>query len=63
MGVYEVSEIMAYRFFDYYGNVEIVCPDCLSDDDILTDDCIMTERDFDEEKLYFCDRSGELISG
>lgn len=52
MGIYEKSDILAYSL----TTGELICADCITDDDEFTEDGIMTERDFDDERIYFCDR-------
>jgi hypothetical protein len=63
MGVIKNEEIRGYQFYDgRFG--EIVCLDCVTQEDLedLQEDEILTEYDLEQgDFTYFCDRCKELV--
>jgi len=61
MGMFDPDDVRGYCFSST-GNVEYVCPECVTAEDEITEEAILVERDL-EEKLCFCDRCKKQIAG
>jgi hypothetical protein len=62
MGVIKNEEIRGYHFYDARFD-EIVCLDCVTQEDLedLKQDDILSEKLLEKRCRYFCDRCGRVI--
>ena len=56
-------EIKKENIVGYWFDEEIVCTDCINDNELedITQDEIITENDRIEDVMIFCDRCNKLI--
>ena len=54
----ELSEVWGYCFNCFTTHPEYVCPDCVTEEELrdLENDEMLTEKDVDQNSLFFCDR-------
>ncbi|MGA2977312.1 MAG: hypothetical protein ABSF77_18550 [Spirochaetia bacterium] len=64
MGIIRTEDILAYRVGNYNSNSEIVCLECVSDDESneATEETFILRDEIERsEELYFCDRCKKRI--
>ena len=63
MGIIKTDEIRGYCFKSADGNVECVCLECVTKEDLadLEQDEVLTETDVEGDDMVFCDRCQKQI--